>query len=267
VSDASLLDRLQELLPPGARLSRSPFVKMLFSLVAGGAGPRSGVRRYHLAYQAEMQLARTHDLEEALDRLARQVNVYIARWARRRIFVHAGAVAYRGRAILLPGGNGSGKSWLVRALVRAGAEYYSDELAALDARGRVHPYPLPLMIRDPDGRRVADEAGRRRGRRPLPIGLVALTRFAPGRRFRPRVLSSGRAVLELLSHTVPARRSPDRALEALSQVVAGATVVKGVRGEADAAGREILDEASRIRPEAAASEGVVVPEPLSAGGQ
>ena len=48
-------------------------------------------------------------------------------------------------------------------------------------------------------------------------------------------------MLELLSHTVPARRSPDRALEALSRVVAEAPVVKGSRGEAERAVREILD--------------------------
>jgi len=82
--------------------------------------------------------------------LTGRVSRYIALWARRRVFVHAGVVAWQGRAVLIPGRTLSGKSWLVRALVRAGAEYYSDEFAVLDARGRVHPYPLPP--READGR-------------------------------------------------------------------------------------------------------------------
>ena len=34
------------------------------------------------------------------------------------------------------------------ALVRAGAEYYSDEFAPLDAGGLVHPFAKPLSIRN-----------------------------------------------------------------------------------------------------------------------
>src|SRR5277367_3536052 len=41
--------------------------------------------------------------------------------------VHAGAVLWRGRALLLPGGTHAGKSSLVTELLRRGATYYSDE--------------------------------------------------------------------------------------------------------------------------------------------
>jgi len=60
-------------------------------------------------------------------------------------------VAWRGRAILLPGRSYVGKSTLVMELVRAGAVYYSDEYAVLDARGRVHPFAQPVALREPDG--------------------------------------------------------------------------------------------------------------------
>jgi hypothetical protein len=65
----------------------------------------------------------------------------VAENARRWIFVHAGVVAWRGQAIVIPGATQSGKTSLVAALVRAGAEYFSDEYAVFDARGRVHPLP------------------------------------------------------------------------------------------------------------------------------
>jgi hypothetical protein len=259
VSDAAFLDRLSQLLPPGSKTSDSPLVDMLYSLVVGGAGPRPGVRRFHVAYEGGARITRTHDLEVGLSLLADRVSKYVAVWARRRVFVHAGVVAWEGRAILIPGRTMSGKSWLVRALVRAGAEYYSDEFAVLDRRGRVHPYPLPLSIRGPDGHSApaVESLGGRTGRKPLPVALVALTRYVPGRTWRPRVLTQGRAVLELLNHTVSARRVPGRALEALTRAVSQARVVKGARGEADEAVREILDVDRWPRPQPAPSSAPV----------
>jgi hypothetical protein len=48
-------------------------------------------------------------------------------------------------------------------------------------------------------------------------------------------------VLEVLRHTVPARRDPGRVLGRLSRLVAEAEVVKGVRGEARETARRILE--------------------------
>ena len=160
--------------------------------------------------------------------------------ARRRLFVHAGVVGWRGRAIVIPGASLSGKSSLVAALVRAGATYYSDysdEYAVFDARGRVHPFPTALSIRDGTNgkpRRCAVEAlGGRSGVAPLPVGLVVITTYRAGAAWRGRPLSPGRAMLELLRHTVPARRRPRSAIATLRTVAASATVLKGVRGEAE----------------------------------
>src|SRR6185437_9273442 len=91
------------LLPPGARVSRSSVVAQLFSLVVGGPGPRPGVRRMNLVYQEATLLMRTPELGEALRMLEVFVHLYIAERARRRVFVHAGVVGWRGRAILVPG--------------------------------------------------------------------------------------------------------------------------------------------------------------------
>jgi hypothetical protein len=154
----------------------------------------------------------------------------------RGIFVHAGVVGWQGQAILIPGRSHAGKTSLVTALLDAGATYYSDEYAILDARGRVWPCLRPLRIRDGGddaGRRVtATDIGARLGRRPLPVALVAAARYRPGARWRPRTLTPGEAVLELFSHTVPARFRPRDAFRILKQVASRATTLKGTRGEA-----------------------------------
>ena len=79
--------------------------------------------------------------EYALTMLESQIQGHIALDATEFVFIHAGVVADGGRAIVIPGLSFSGKTTLVRALVEAGAVYYSDEFAALDENGRVLPTP------------------------------------------------------------------------------------------------------------------------------
>jgi hypothetical protein len=245
VSDRSVLERVRALLPPGWKPARKPTVRRLYSLIVGGPTSRSGVRRFNLLYADAARLLRTHDLEETLSQLELDLELYIADRAPRRTFVHAGVVGWNGQAIIIPGDSFSGKSSLVKALVKAGASYYSDEFAVLDERGRVHPYPIPLAIRPgsdggPPMKYRAEELGGVAGVCSLPVGLVLITRYVGGARFRPRPLSAGRAVLELLAHTLPARRRPGRVLAALSQAVAQASVLRGTRGEAKETARQVL---------------------------
>ena len=245
VSERSVLGRVRALLPPGWKPAAKPTVRRLYSLIAGGPTNRAGVRRFNILYSDSQRLLRTHDLEETLRQLELDLHLYIGDRAPRRTFMHAGVVGWNGQAIVIPGRSCSGKSSLVTALVKAGATYYSDEFAVVDARGRVHPYPIPLAIRPgQDGARPVkcrvEEIGGVAGVRPLPVGLVVITRYVRGTRFRPRPISAGRAVLELLAHTLPARRRPERVLDALTQAVAQASVLRGTRGEAEEAARQIL---------------------------
>jgi hypothetical protein len=63
------------------------------------------------------------------------------------IFVHAGAVARDGRAILLPAAMESGKSSLVLALLQRGYRYLSDEYGALDpVTARAYPFEKRVAI-------------------------------------------------------------------------------------------------------------------------
>ena len=121
------------------------------------------------------------------------------------------------------------------------ATYYSDEYAVLDERGRVHPYARPLGMRSAESsnpkRVLPEEIGAKVGSKPLRVGLVISTRYKDEARWRPRRLTRGKGVLELMANTVSARLQPELALTVLPRAVESATILKGVRGDA----REIVD--------------------------
>ncbi len=243
VSSPEIMDRIAEVLPPHAKTARGPRVGFMYSLIVSGTKVGSNVRRFNILYADAVQVARTKDTDQALEALERDLQLYVAEQARRRVFVHAGVVGWRGRAIVIPGRTMSGKSTLIKALVEAGATYYSDEYAVIDERGRVHPYLKPLSMRGNGGgrpRKILPEALGATSVKPLPVGLVVATSYREGARWRPRQLLPGRAVMALLAHTVSARINPERALTTLRQVVGDALVLKGVRGEASEVAEALL---------------------------
>jgi len=230
-------------LPPGRTLAAGR-VDLLYSLALGGPGPRPGMRRSHRLYCGEARIARSLDLEAVLDTLESHARLLVAARSRRGVFLHAGAVAWGGRAIVLPGGSRSGKTTLVAELVKAGAAYLSDEFAVIRG-GRVVPYPKSLSVRDRhEGDRQrpvgVSALGGWQQRRPIPVGLVVLTEFERRASWRARTLPPGRAILALLKHAVPARIVPREVLAALERVVRSAPVVRAKRGDAREAARRIL---------------------------
>jgi hypothetical protein len=249
VSSPGIMDRIAGLLPPNAKEARGPRVGSLYSLIVSGTKVGSNTRRFNILYADSVELVRTKDTEQALEALERDLHLYVAEQARRRVFVHAGVVGWRGKAIVIPGRTMTGKTTLVSALVKAGATFYSDEYAVIDERGRVHPYPRPLSIRRngvESTEKIPPEAlGGAIGVRPLPVGLVVTTGYRSGARWRPRQLLPGRAVMALLAHTVSARKDPERALTTLRRVVDGALVLKGARGEATETAKNILGRVTK----------------------
>jgi hypothetical protein len=200
---------------------------------------RRGRRDVLYLRQDERVLFRSSKQEAVLDAGASALELLVAERSPTRTFIHAGVVAWRNRAIVLPGYSRAGKSTLVAALLRAGATYYSDEFAILDDRGFVHPYARPLLLRA--GRRMGSRRRPRRiGKRPLPVGLVWMARYTPRSAPAPRVLDGGEAVVQLLRHTVSARRQPAASLDRLGRMVAGARVWMGPRGEAVQAAKGVL---------------------------
>jgi hypothetical protein len=245
-NSAPLMPELVSMLPPGARRIEADHVEILYSLRAAGVAPgRRLKRRFNLAYADIERIARDADLPPVLEELESHLHLWVAAFARSRVFIHAGVVEWRGKAIVIPGPSLTGKTTLVRELLKAGASYYSDEYAVVDPRGWVHPFARPLHVRSGRhavrGRKVAvEDLGASVGTRSVPVGMVVLTRYERGAVWRPRPLAGGRAVLSLLENTVPARVDPGRVLAHLPRMVAGARVLQGKRGPAPAAVERIL---------------------------
>jgi hypothetical protein len=245
VTDARVMPQVMELLPPGWKPAASPIVDFLYSLVIGGAAANSSIQRFNLVYFDAGRLARSKDLDDVLKNFESHLQITVADNARRRVFVHAGVVAWKQNAIVIPGRSMSGKTTLVSKLVKAGATYYSDEYAVLDERGFVHPFPRPLGVRQEgqfESQRVHVESlGGKRGVKPLPVRLVISTTYKPGARWQPRPLTTGRGVLELLANTVSARSQTRLAFATLPKAIQSAEILKGVRGEADQVIDSILE--------------------------
>jgi hypothetical protein len=232
-NNAQAIEKLLPHLPPGWKISKAA-VDRLYSLVVRGKGNR---RNLHELYAGAERLGGNAELAELLKFFESDLQLYVAEYAPQRIFVHAGVVGWKGKAIIIPGRSFSGKTTLVAAMVKAGALYYSDEYAVLDKSGLVYPYPRKLGIRE--GNKIvktqkysAEELGAKTGSKPLPAGLVLVSQYSQGTRFRPRPMSAGEAVLALLKNTVSARRQPEIALAALHKAVAKARAIHGRRGEA-----------------------------------
>ena len=219
---------------------------------APNAVPRATLRLVHrigLTVEVDgVEVASGLSHEAALDVLESELQLLVARHAQPDVFVHAGVVSIGGQAILLPGNSGAGKTTLVRALVAAGARYYSDEYAVLDASGRVHPYARRPSVRTPRGPKRREPVPRDRGRRPIPVGVVIQTEYSSGAKWRPEPLSAGEQAIALLSHAVAARDRPREVLATLARAVSGSRGFKSQRGSADRTARALVALAAQPVP-------------------
>ncbi len=176
-------------------------------------------------------------MQRMLHEFARHAELAAAEHAKDYLFVHAGVVGWQGQAILIPGRSFSGKTTLVKALIEAGASYYSDEYALLDRSGMVHPYPRPLAVRAHAGHAAqqlsAAALGGTTGTCPLPVGIILITTYQAGAHWQPHVDTPGQALLALMDNTVAARGNPAHSMPILKQAVTHALILTGTRGAAE----------------------------------
>jgi hypothetical protein len=250
----------------GARLAVSaPDADVLTTILAGlprgwtvcGEGVRHeavewrfGVRSDGDQYLVRDDQAREHscpDLDFAIVMLRTQMRRFVGYHSPDLIFVHSGVVAFQGEAILLPGRSFAGKTTLVEALVRAGADFYSDEYAMLDMDGRVAHYREPLAVRGGAPWQEDADLGSNAIQQPVSVGLVAITVYTPGSNWSPRRLTTGEGVIAMMEHSVPARDRPAETLSTLRLAIANAEILKGDRGEADETARVLLDAVSALQ--------------------
>jgi hypothetical protein len=182
--------------------------------------------------------------ESVLRQFPSDLRITVAEFAKRKVFVHAGAVSWKGQGIILPANSGLGKSTLTAELIKLGAKYFSDEYAVLDEQSRIHPLPKPLsLVRGVETIKSefkAEEFGAAPAKRPVPVKLVVLAEYKPNVKWKTQILSTGQSVLEIIRSAVPTRRFPEFTLSVLNLVARQATVVRSRRGEAaDTAGRII----------------------------
>jgi hypothetical protein len=74
--------------------------------------------------------------------------------------------------------------------------------------------------------------GAEAGTTPLPVGLILVTSYRVGARWRPRRLTAAPTLLALMRHTVAARGNPAQSMPILKQAVSGGIALAGRRGEA-----------------------------------
>lgn len=244
-NDQELLDDAMERLPPGWADTKADRVETWYSVeVTNDADGVSRGCQYALrSPEATLHVGRRR--AKVLEELESEIRVRVGVAAPRHLFVHAGAVAWRGVGIVLPGRSHSGKTELVAALIEAGAEYLSDEYAVFDNQGLLHPFARPLAFRQGEFRRVRRSATADLGgvevSGPVRPGLIIHTRYEDGASWAPALLSPSNGALTLLNNTLVAQERPEFALETLSCVMATAKAFEGTRGEAAPTARAIIE--------------------------
>jgi hypothetical protein len=157
-------------------------------------------------------------------------------------------VSHRGYGILLPGRSFAGKTTLTAALLKCGADYYSDDFAVIGPDASAQPYHCPLRLRTPAGRieKTATDFRACAAQRPVRPALIVSTEYVPGANWQPQTVSQGEGMLRLLEHAVAARTSPEHVCRVLSQVARDADCLTGPRGDAEETARRILDYCASI---------------------
>lgn len=168
----------------------------------------------------------------------------VGEYAPDHVFLHAGVVGWRGKAIVMPADSFQGKSTITAELVRRGAAYYSDDFAILDKKGRVHAFPRIISMRDEKYRPYLlhpESLGGRTDEKPIPVGLVLMTGYKPRARWRPRLATGGQGVLDMIPYALSFRRNPEFCLRVLNLVAGRAIIASSPRGTAEDFAGLILD--------------------------
>lgn len=183
------------------------------------------------------------------------------RWARQQIleaiigsrpdllWLHGAVAGWKGRAIILPGKRGRGKSTLVTALCARGATFLTDDILPLDpASLHVHPFPRVPEIRHDPGREMPADwllevpkteiaLDDRIERSPLPVGAIILPRAGRSGGVSLEPATPAEAILEIAEGCWNFEAHGANAVATLSRLVSGSPIMRlsfdSGRGAAD----------------------------------
>jgi hypothetical protein len=220
---------IRSILPPESTEFDSAGAEHYFSLLR--SDPTDDTNPIYLVGSPSGPASPPQCLGPALVTLRKTIHLCIAEHARDRVFIHAGVAAWNGRAIVCPGRSYAGKSTLIWSMLNSGASYYSDEFAVFDSNGLVHPFPLPISLRIPDGpsRTVAAD---RVGSEPLSTSLILFAQYRKNQSWEPGILTPGQTVLGLMTNALSMRRNPSAVLRVLKNVALLTKAYNGERGDA-----------------------------------
>lgn len=238
VTEPAALVPIKLRLPPEWQESKELGARPLYSLVVGNQVAPPGLDRLHLLFRGDALISAAYNLEPVLGALESELDRRVAeRAAPDRIFIRAGVVGWRGRAILILGPPQSGTTTLVATLLRAGGSYYSDHYAVLDSDGLVHPYARPLWLSAGSFgnpvRHRPEELGAGIGTQGLGVGTVVFACYRPGTQPRFVPLTRSAVSRELMASAVCGASYPQQTQASIGKALAGAWILKGERGEAD----------------------------------
>lgn len=224
--------RLPLLLPTGFRVVPFSEAEHIFSIYWSNQP-----RKKHLVYKNDTEILKLSAKDWKLDLFESHLRMTVAEFANEFVFLHAGAVRYKDKAIIIPARSFSGKTTLVAELAKRGLEYYSDEYAVIDKNGFLHPFPKQLSMRGiiNDHEQVdidVEEYGGKKGEKPINIGLILVSKYTKRARFQPKLMSSGEGIIESIANSVSIRQNPEFVLKVLGIVMSQAKVVKTNRSEA-----------------------------------
>jgi hypothetical protein len=153
--------------------------------------------------------------------------------------LHAAAIEWQGRTLLIPARSRAGKSTLTAAMVRLGATCISDDSVYVLPSGGVFALPRPIRLRT-RFRGTRRLAGGKPDSRIRLSTLIIFTEHRPGAVFSPRRVSQATGVAALLSHTPLARADPGGAMASLTRCAEHAVFVTGLRGPASTCASHLL---------------------------
>jgi len=160
------------------------------------------------------------------------------------LLLHSAAVAWNGRAVVLPGASGAGKTTLCAHLVQRGLSYLTDELAMMsfreDAAATVEGFCRPMAIKPgawpsleidlatdadagdslvtSDGYFVRPERLNSSAVRTATVHAFVFPRRAPREAAALRRLTKAEAALALLANLVNARNLPEHGLALVTRL-------------------------------------------------